>query len=199
MHHRHSHRDDHHHRRGSTHGCNFLFKIIEMDKIVSAINQIGEHRVANDDDLVDRLSRCYTTFILVLFAALVSTKQYVGEPINCWVPARFTENHEDYTNKICWVSNTYYKPFNERFEDFEKPRQKIQYYQWIPLILIAQSILFFVPHISWRLLSMRSGNFLDQKSFEKSRLEYSLRKLIWFLVAFLKAPVPVSHIADRLS
>ena len=43
-----------------------------------------------------------------------STKQYVGEPISCWCPAQFTDNHEDFTNKICWVTDTYYVPRSQR-------------------------------------------------------------------------------------
>jgi len=92
---------------------------------------MGELKVRNDDDFVDRLSRRYSTFFLTLFAILVSTKQYVGEPINCWVPARFTENHEEYTNKICWVSNTYYMSFASSLPaKSEEETHKIGYYQW---------------------------------------------------------------------
>lgn len=138
---------------------NFLCVFSNMEKIVGAITQIGEVKVRNDDDFVDRLSRRYTTFFLVLFAILVSTKQYVGEPINCWVPAQFTENHEEYANKICWVSNTYFLPFTKKVPITDEPKEskKIGYYQWVPMILMGQSIMFFLPCIFWRLLNQRSG------------------------------------------
>ena len=88
----------------------------------------------------------------------MSTKQYVGEPINCWVPAVFTESHEEYANKICWVSNTYYLPFNtKRIPESYEPRHRIGYYQWIPMILLCQAILFFLPCVVWRILNRRSG------------------------------------------
>ena len=110
-----------------------------MEKLLGTVAQIGDTKVRNDDDFTDRLSHRYTTFILVIFAIVVSTKQYVGEPINCWCPAHFTDNHEDYTNKVCWVSNTYFLPFvTKHIPEEEEPRKMIGYYQWVPLILLMQ-------------------------------------------------------------
>jgi len=52
-----------------------------------------------DDDSTDRLNRRLTVGILVLFSLIVTSSQYVGEPISCWTPAHFEDDHEDYTNR----------------------------------------------------------------------------------------------------
>ena len=104
-----------------------------MDKLLGFLNlsTLGA-RQQKDDDFVDRLNHRYTTFIFVIFAIVVTTRQYVGDPINCWAPAHFTSNYIDYTNKICWVSNTYYIPFNViNIPENRQPRKMINYYQWV--------------------------------------------------------------------
>ena len=72
--------------------------------VLAKVQSLGER----DDEAIDRLSRRYTFFILAILSATVSTKQLVGEPITCWCPAHFTSNHQEFTNKICWVSEYQY-------------------------------------------------------------------------------------------
>ena len=83
-----------------------------MERLFKSVLSIRELKFHVDDDYVDRLSRQFTVVITVCFAFLVSTKQFVGRPIHCWCPAEFTESHVDYTNSICWVSNTFYLPMS---------------------------------------------------------------------------------------
>ena len=117
----------------------------------------------NDDDTADKMSHRYTVILLIVFAVVVSTKQYVGDPINCWVPAHFTGNHEEYANSYCWIKNTYYLPFDDYIpkEDEDHKRQMIPYYQWVPIILLFSALCFYLPRLAWRSLSNRAGIDVD--------------------------------------
>jgi len=42
----------------------------------------------------------------------------------------------------------------QRDQDRER---KITYYQWVPIILMLQAIMFAAPYALWRILSSRSG------------------------------------------
>lgn len=130
-----------------------------MDKIVGVIGGIPQAKARNDDDFSDRLSYRYTAGLMILFSILVSTKQYVGDPIQCWVPAHFTGNHEEYTNNYCWIRNTYYLPYEEYVpkEHEANKRMMIPYYQWVPIFLLIEALLFYLPIVLWRTLNNRSG------------------------------------------
>ncbi|OAF70141.1 hypothetical protein A3Q56_02040 [Intoshia linei] len=134
-----------------------------MDKLMGMLGGSPNIKPRYDDDVVDRLHRNFTVCLLVVFAVVVSSKQYVGDPINCWVPAHFTGNHEDYTNTYCWVKNTYYLPFDENIpKDYEHElRRMIPYYQWVPIILLLQALMFYIPCLFWRTLNSRSGINVD--------------------------------------
>ena len=49
-----------------------------MEYAVGILGGDPKHRHRNDDSISDRLSYRYTTFLLVAFAVLISTRQLVG-------------------------------------------------------------------------------------------------------------------------
>jgi len=132
-----------------------------MERLLKSILTIREIKFRMDDDYVDRLNRQYTIIILICFGALVTTKQFVGQPITCWCPAQFTDSHREYADSICWVSNTYYLPMEETIPGERLAKQNIQahinYYQWVPLVLLFQSLITFMPCLLWRFFNRRSG------------------------------------------
>jgi hypothetical protein len=117
------------------------------------------HDGAYDDDFYDRLSRRYSVVLLIIFTILVSTKQYVGEPIACFCPAHFTGTHVEYTNNVCWISNTYFVSFDRILPKDPDPETEhfIYFYQYVPFILIVQAILFYIPSLIWSSLNSKSG------------------------------------------
>ncbi|XP_063711190.1 innexin unc-9-like isoform X2 [Symsagittifera roscoffensis] len=129
-------------------------------RLVSGISQITG---TGDGDFGDRLNHRYTPILLILFAILASTKQYVGEPINCWVPQSFSSAWTTYTNQMCWVSNTYYLPLNtpDVAHHPMKPNSYITYYQWVPIVLTIQAMFFYIPRKLWRMAGKRSGLDID--------------------------------------
>lgn len=108
--------------------------IMATEKLVKTLQGLSDIKSRLDDDFADRLSRQYTTAILLAFAFVVSTKQFVGQPISCWCPAHFTESHRAYTDTICWISNTFYHPIDERVPD-EKEKE------WNTRQMVSQSLL----------------------------------------------------------
>ena len=132
-----------------------------MDKLVRVIFSFREFKGHCDDDIVDRLSRTYTTTLLLVLATVVTTKQLVGEPISCWCPAFFTDSHRHYANSVCWVTSTYYVPFNKRIPNddaTEWARERVvSFYQWVPFIFLCMLFLSLLPALLWRFLLLRAG------------------------------------------
>lgn len=137
--------------------------MVGIENLLGGWLHIRNIRLRNDDGSVERLSRKYTTSILLLLAILVSSKQYMGDPIDCWCPAQFTSSQTRYTDTVCWVSDTFYLPNNVNHVPTVLPEhRRINYYQWVPLILAAQAVCFYMPSIVWRFLHRRSGVNLRQ-------------------------------------
>ena len=128
--------------------CSSSFRIENFQKQGTKIFKVG----ITDDSSIHLLNRLYCVIFLVLLAILVSSKQYVGNPIQCWCPAMFTKEQVKYTNDYCWVSNTYYVDFESKLplEREVRSQKEIEYYQWVTLILILQAFLFYVPRMLWK-------------------------------------------------
>ena len=120
------------------------------------IVQFVGHLTRLDEDSVDRLHHKYSTILFCLLAIVVTTNQFVGEPIKCWTPAEFQSSWTDYVNSICWISNTYYIPMSN-LDIINSPKKEVVYYQWIPLALFLQAFIFYLPFLFWSVFSDSIG------------------------------------------
>jgi len=191
--------------------CRSHFSDMDIIGIVTRLPSLVFGASRCDDSFADRLSYKYTVLMLVLFAIVVTNKQFGTKHIQCkfsrkkkerhdysfrmfdlgWVPAQFTKNYEvirmrnviictlmftfffqEYVNDICWVSNTYYIPLEQKVPKIERERRQneLRYYQWIPFILLLQAFCFYFPHIVWRSLSRRSG--IDVRDIVDAAINY---------------------------
>ncbi|CAF0803749.1 unnamed protein product [Adineta ricciae] len=123
--------------------------------VTDAFKKLGSPGVKNDD-FYDRLSRKYSIILLGVSFLIISSSQFIGSPINC-----YTQNmasHVTYINWVCWISSSYYLPFDKPLPNrFEKTPEKIPYYQWVPFILLCMMFLFYVPGFIWRNLNKACG------------------------------------------
>lgn len=116
-----------------------------------------------NDDWVDRLSHIYTVLILSVFSIIITTTQYVGDPIECWCPAEFTDSFINYAKHVCWISNTYYISLDRVIprDEVERRVKEVTYYQWVPIMLAAMALLFKLPNLTWNILNGTSGLNID--------------------------------------
>lgn len=86
-----------------------------------------------DGDTLDRINSFYTNVLLLICALTLTAKQYVGAPIQCWVPAEFTGPWESYAESYCFIKNTYFLPLTDHIPDDYNKRdaREIGYYQWV--------------------------------------------------------------------
>jgi len=129
------------------------------------------------DNLVFRLHYKVTVILLVLFSAMLTAKQYFGDPIDCFtndknVPGKMVSTY-------CWVHGTYTlrnlkmdqtRAFTPEERSYfarmghngsahhgiatSDPARNYKvyhtYYQWVGFILFFQAILFYLPRHIWK-------------------------------------------------
>ncbi|CAJ0595909.1 unnamed protein product [Cylicocyclus nassatus] len=112
-----------------------------------------------DDSGIDRLNYYYSTMVIMVLSVTITAKQYVGSPLQCWVPAQFTKAWEQYAENYCFVYNTYWVRPDEDVPDSVDTRiaQQLIYYQWVPFIMALEAALFYLPIIFWSQVNNKSG------------------------------------------
>ena len=118
------------------------------------------------EDFADRLNHVWTFGLLLILGAIISWKHGYQDPISCWCPNEFRGAMVMYTHQTCWHSYYIKDPWVDKDTDplslnrFGLPivRQEIPdendmqdhtttYYQWLPVVLCLQALLFKLPNI----------------------------------------------------
>ena len=124
-----------------------------------------------DDSGMDRTNYYYSSMMIIVCSVTITARQYVGSPLQCWVPAQFTSAWEKYAEDYCFVYNTYWvKPDQEVPTSVEERiSQQLIYYQWwtlfstnkvkirVPFIMALEAAFFYFPAMFWGQMSSKSG------------------------------------------
>ena len=114
-----------------------------------------------------------------VFVLIVSSVQLVGKPISCFTSASFTSTHVIYTDFVCWISDTYIISIDAKIpdiSDYEKQQASyiLRFYQYVPFILMLQTVGFFLPGFFWRNGLSRFGiplqKYIDQLNMSRCSL-----------------------------
>ena len=95
--------------------------------------------------------------VLICLSLLVTSRQYIGDPIDCIVEG-VPDNVMD---TYCWIQSTFTIPASKMNEinlphPGVQPQQEgdqvkyHQYYQWVCFVLFFQALLFYFPHYLWK-------------------------------------------------
>jgi len=112
------------------------------------------------DNNVFRLHYKATVIILIAFSLLVTSRQYIGDPIDCIVD----EIPMNIMDTYCWIYSTYtipnrltgrighdiVQPGVASHVDGKDEVKYHKYYQWVCFALFFQAMLFYVPRYLWK-------------------------------------------------
>ncbi len=96
--------------------------------IIEAFQKVGLPKIKNDD-FFDRLSRRYSMTILGIAFIIVTTSHFVGNPIHCFTQMVDGKHKNDYVNSVCWISSSYYLPFDKPLPNRNQSRPERMFVQ----------------------------------------------------------------------
>ncbi|KRT84566.1 Innexin [Oryctes borbonicus] len=130
-----------------------------------SLKAIVRVRYYSIDNFVFKLHYRLTFYIFLVATILVTSRQYIGEHIKCLsdsgVPTHVMDTFCFFTTTFTipqHYNSTLLKrgslahpgvgPMGTRVNEEEVRRHA--YYQWVPFVLFAQAIMFYLPHIIWK-------------------------------------------------
>jgi len=113
-------------------------------------------------DLCDRLNYTVTTGLFILTLFIISWNQFIEKPMVCYplIQPR-SETPQQlivYMHHFCWINGTYAIQESEILNEKVFLKQtKINYYQWIPYLIILFLLLFTFPFMLWDWICNHQG------------------------------------------
>ncbi|KFM80964.1 Innexin inx2, partial [Stegodyphus mimosarum] len=168
-----------------------------MDKLFGSLKGLLKLQAVTIDNNVFRLHYKVTVPILIAFSLLVTSRQYIGDPISCI-------SKDDFPTRVldtyCWIHSTFsveeawFKEVGKEVpypgvDKYHKSHTKIYhaYYQWVCFVLFFQAILFYAPRYFWK--AMESGRMramvmqLNSPVLDEKKREDNLKQLVNYVVA----------------
>ncbi|XP_064463111.1 innexin inx2-like [Ornithodoros turicata] len=131
-----------------------------MDQLFGSLKAVFKTDFTVIDNHIFRLHYRVTVCILVAFSIVVTARQYIGDPIDCY---SFSDVPKNVLDTFCWIHTTFSLPhaWKKRVGshvpypgvDTYVPGQKRvyhAYYQWVCFVLFLQALLFYTPHYFWK-------------------------------------------------
>ncbi|PAV75499.1 hypothetical protein WR25_02489 [Diploscapter pachys] len=111
------------------------------------------------EDIIDKLNYLWTASLIGFFSLLVFTMQYGGSPIHCIVPSEHYFSMKQVVESYCYISSTYAVPLEKDIprETSEREQTQINYFRWVPFMLLLQAFCFHIPSWLWNWLHDHSG------------------------------------------
>ncbi|KAK9883602.1 hypothetical protein WA026_001777 [Henosepilachna vigintioctopunctata] len=147
-----------------------------MIDILNSFKSLIKLEQVNIDNNLFKLHYKFTVIMLIVFSALLTSKQYFGEPISCDTDDK---DRKQLIDMFCWMHGTYivnkgrnnnilpgiFNEFDTSSEDLKnhtkrlldkisvQPKDEIiwqKYYQWVSIMFGLQALLFYLPRYIWK-------------------------------------------------
>lgn len=144
-----------------------------MFDLFGSIKHLAKVSTLCIDNGIFKLHYKATFMMLVAFSLVATSKQYIGDPIDCIVDEAIPQPIMD---TYCWIYSTFTIPNKltgtvgkdvahpgvapHVMEDEVKYHK---YYQWVCFVLMFQAVLFYVPRYLWKSFE---GNRIKTLSFD---------------------------------
>lgn len=173
--------------------------MVKLSSYISSYIRLKSYpfQTEDDDDLIDKLSRKFSSIFVFVCSIFIGAVQVSGKPITCWCLGEFKAGRCGYATNYCYLTGTYVPIDNKTTipsrEDLLTHR--ISYYQWVPYIFVIQSVMFYAPHFLWKFLSSKSGfdliNYIQSLNEDTSNSRNS--NAIKYVVSHIKSSLDYQH------